>query len=42
MFTEVNVPEPALGATVSAAVSALVCYLSPNLTIRKNEEERSR
>jgi len=24
MFTEINVPEPALGATVSAAVSALV------------------
>jgi hypothetical protein len=25
MFTEVNVPEPALGATVLAAVMALVC-----------------
>jgi hypothetical protein len=36
MFTEDNVPEPALGATVSAAVSALVYALKSNLTIRKN------
>ena len=28
MFSEMHVPEPALGATVLAAVSALVCGLS--------------
>jgi hypothetical protein len=27
MFAEMHVPEPALGATVNAAVSALVCDL---------------
>jgi hypothetical protein len=26
MFTEMNVPEPALGATVLAAVAAMVCF----------------